>query len=64
MPEGALTGIFADIAEAAPRAIETVLAAMPNGFPEPLAKSILGGFEQRMKKVTAAFTAGWGGNSS
>lgn len=48
----AITDILRSITADAPAAIEAQLAALPAGFPEHLAASIIGGFQRRLKAIT------------
>ncbi|MEW5726298.1 MAG: HipA domain-containing protein [Pseudomonadota bacterium] len=50
----AVTDIIRSIVADAPMAAEAQLAALPTGFPEDLAASIIGGFLRRLKVIMAA----------
>jgi serine/threonine-protein kinase HipA len=47
----AVRAIFADLAKQAPAALDQVLAALPKGFPSPVADSIAGGFKTRWRRL-------------
>ena len=47
-PEKTILAIFAELVADGAKATERVLAEMPRGFPQKLARSILGGFRRRL----------------
>jgi serine/threonine-protein kinase HipA len=49
IPATVAEGVLDEIADTAPKAMETTLAELPAGFPEPLARSILTAACQRLK---------------
>jgi serine/threonine-protein kinase HipA len=49
IPAAVAEGVLDEIADTAPRAMEKALAALPKGFPEPLARSIVTAARQRLK---------------
>lgn len=51
LPRGTMEAIFAQLADTLPDAIETVMAALPEGFPEALANSIVGGIRARLALI-------------
>lgn len=54
VPEAMVQGIFDEIANDAPAAIDTVLADLPKDFPEALAQSIIEGMRRRLKSLEQA----------
>lgn len=47
--EETVRAIFAELADTGPDAADEAVVAMPNDFPEALARSIVGGFSRRLK---------------
>ena len=59
LPGAVVDGIYAELAETAETAIDATVAALPEGFPEALAESIVGGFRTRLRLIrdsSARFT--------
>lgn len=49
IPAAAAEAVLEEIADTAPKAVERTLDALPKGFPEPLARSIVTAARQRLK---------------
>ena len=51
LPGAVVGGMYAELAETAETAIDATVAALPEGFPEALAESIVGGFRTRLRLI-------------
>lgn len=54
LPADAMQQIFDELRAAAPQAIETTLAGLPDSFPHAVANSIVGGVIARLRVLEAA----------